>query len=174
MPSSSSAVELWSEQLLHNRLPRWHELPEIELYMDQVVLLVEKYLGLYMPGDEKFITAAMINNYVKNRLLPPPNKKRYGREHLARLISLCLLKQALPIADIRALLSGADENSLPQMYDRLCDGQEKAFAFAVKACRENPEMLTGSAALNMALLACASKTMSQRMLEAAPAEPEAK
>ena len=74
----------------------------------------------------------------------------------------------------RALLSGADENSLPQMYDRLCDGQEKAFAFAVKACRENPEMLTGSAALNMALLACASKTMSQRMLEAAPAEPEAK
>ena len=63
--------------------PRWHELPEFELYMDQVIGLVEKYLRPLYPENKAPITPSMINNYVKQRILPPPENKRYGKKHLA-------------------------------------------------------------------------------------------
>ena len=75
-----------SERYLSFRCPRWRELPELELYMDQVLCILEKNLGLF--GEETdskkeddgqktsvVITPTMINNYVKNKLIPPPEKK---------------------------------------------------------------------------------------------------
>ena len=113
----------------------------------------------------------MINNYVKSKVLPPPVRKRYSREHIAYLVFICMLKQVLSIADIHALLiDGADPALLPQTYDNFCDAQEKAFAFIVQTGREAPQLFTGtiaslnSGALNMALLAGASKTMAQQFI----------
>ena len=171
MNTHSPALKAWGDQVCQHHIPRWRELPQIDLYMDQVVLLVEKFLQLYMPGDDKFITAAMINNYVKSKVLPPPVRKRYSREHIAYLVFICMLKQVLSIADIHALLiDGADPALLPQTYDNFCDAQEKAFAFIVQTGREAPQLFTGtsaslnSGALNMALLAGASKTMAQQFI----------
>ena len=85
------------------RLPAWERLPDIDLYMDQVLLLVDRSLCGFPGYDERGLTASMVNNYVKQGVLPPPVRKRYGREHLACLLMICVLKPALPISAIRAV-----------------------------------------------------------------------
>ena len=62
-------------------IPRWNELPNIDLYLDQLVILLEQYLSNYIENenDEKIITKTMINNYVKNNLMYAPFKKQYSK-----------------------------------------------------------------------------------------------
>ena len=72
------------EKIADFHMPRWEELPEIDLYMDQVIAIAEKYLRPITAEGDNLLTQAMINNYVKNGIVPPPIKKRYGREHMAR------------------------------------------------------------------------------------------
>ena len=86
------------------QLPRWQELPDLELYMDQVLSLTERYLGMDTEHAGRGLTASMVNNYVKLGVMPAPVKKRYTRKHLAYLIMICALKEILPMAEIRALL----------------------------------------------------------------------
>lgn len=81
------------------------DIPSIELYMDQVTTFMERHLEHNKRNDEdKIMTKTMINNYTKNNLLPPPNKKRYTKEHLILLIYIYYLKNLLSISDIQALL----------------------------------------------------------------------
>ena len=96
----------WEEFLHEFRLPVWDELPQIELYMDQVIVLLNEYLSyfVYEGNDEKLITAAMVNNYVKMKLVPAPVRKKYGRVHLAYLIMICTLKQTLSMAVVKKML----------------------------------------------------------------------
>ena len=64
------------EKIIKHHLPRWNELPEIDLYLDQVVNYLEKYLGILSSNDDdKIITKTMINNYVKQGIMPAPEKK---------------------------------------------------------------------------------------------------
>lgn len=109
------------EGLPLSALPRWAELPDLALYMDQVLLLMARYLEACPGTDAKGLTASMVNNYVKLGVLPAPVKKRYGREHLATLVMICLLKPILPIASIRRLLDAQlKEQSLEACYDAFC------------------------------------------------------
>ncbi len=79
-------------------LPRWEELPDIDLYMDQVLKLTDKHFSLL---EIKPVTAAMINNYVKLKLLPPPKNKKYTRMHVAFIFSIAILKDVFEIIQIR-------------------------------------------------------------------------
>ena len=85
------------------RLPAWEALPDFGLYMDQVIVLMERALDGVLPKGE--LTKSMVNNYVKVGLIPRPVGKKYDREHLARLLMICILKQALSMEEIAALLS---------------------------------------------------------------------
>ncbi len=92
----------WGQELENVHLPRWDDLPDFLLYMDQVIALVNDYLAFsHMRPDEKFLTPAMINNYVKLKMMPKPVKKRYNRVHMAHLIIILLLKPVLSIAEIK-------------------------------------------------------------------------
>lgn len=93
----------WLEDLEKFDLPDWESLPELDLYMDQVILLLNRYLSP-MVGEEKYVTASIINNYVRMKVVPPPVKKRYARVHLAYLIIICTLKQSLSISCIQRML----------------------------------------------------------------------
>lgn len=96
--------------LVQNKLPKWEELPDIGLYMDQLVKLLDKYLSIYNEDNEdKLITRAMINNYVKNGLIPKPEKKLYGRDHIAYLLVIGLLKPILSISNIKEILKCQNE-----------------------------------------------------------------
>ena len=95
----------WLDKLSQFDLPDWESLPQLDLYMDQVILLLTRYLSpLERYGEEKAITASIINNYVRMKVMPPPVKKRYSRVHLAYLVIICTLKQSLSISCIQRML----------------------------------------------------------------------
>lgn len=84
------------------RFPEWALLPDLGLYMDQVVTLMDRAFAEPLPGGE--LTRSMVNNYVKAGLLPRPNGKKYDREHLARLLMILVLKQALSMDVVARLV----------------------------------------------------------------------
>ncbi len=114
------------EKILKCHIPRWNELPEIDLYLDQVVNYLEKYLDLVNSNTEdKIITKTMINNYVKQGIMPAPEKKKYNKSHIAYLIVICVLKQVYSIGDIGKLISGTIEYfEIGKAYNRFCANLE--------------------------------------------------
>ncbi len=81
------------------------DIPSIELYMDQVTTFMDRYLSKNKRTEEdKTLTKTMINNYTKNDLLPPPNKKRYSKEHIILLIYIYYFKNVVTISDIQVVL----------------------------------------------------------------------
>ena len=107
-------------------IPRWNELPEIDLYLDQVVNYLEKYLSKYnVNKDDKVITKTMINNYVKQGIMPAPEKKKYNRTHLVYLMVICVLKQVYSINDIGKLISLTIQYfEISKAYNRFCTNLE--------------------------------------------------
>ena len=83
------------------------DIPDIDLYMDQVTTFMESHLksSTRNPAEDKILTKTMINNYAKNDLLPPPVKKKYSKEHVLLLIFIYYYKGILSISDIQQLLS---------------------------------------------------------------------
>jgi len=97
----------------------WEQLPDIGLYMDQVITYLERQLGAFRgPNEEYPITSSMINNYAKAKLIPRTDGKKYGQEHIARLLSVFSLKRVLSVQDIGALFTGLDdEEALRAFYE---------------------------------------------------------
>lgn len=87
------------------------EIPNIDLYMDQVTTFMDKRLrkSTRDPNEDKILTKTMINNYAKNNLLPPPVKKKYSKEHILVLIFIYYFKGILSINDIDTLLKPLTE-----------------------------------------------------------------
>ena len=88
------------------------DIPDIELYMDQVTTFMDSRLknAARNPEVDKILTKTMINNYTKNHLLPPSNKKKYSRNHMILLIYIYYLKNFLSISDIKNLLDPLNEH----------------------------------------------------------------
>ena len=86
------------------------EIPNIDLYMDQVTTFMEEHLSSSKRyPEDKILTKTMINNYAKNRLLPSPDKKKYSKEHMLLLIYIYYYKSILSIGDIQILLEPLTE-----------------------------------------------------------------
>ena len=107
------------------------DIPNIELYMDQVTTFMDEHLESTKryPSD-KILTKTMINNYAKNDLLPPPVKKKYSKEHMLLLVFIYYFKNILSITDIERLLAPLTEkyfNSKEGM--NLQDIYEEVFSF---------------------------------------------
>lgn len=99
-----------SKELANLSFPEWNNMPDIDLYMDQVMTYLERELKpLKVKDDDKILTNSMINNYVKGNLLPAPNHKKYSKEHLSRLFIISSIKQILSISSIEQLLNSGDD-----------------------------------------------------------------
>lgn len=86
------------------------EIPNIDLYMDQVTTFMDEHLAACRRTDEdKILTKTMINNYTKNDFLPPPVKKKYSKEHMYLLIFLYYFKNVLSINDIQKIFKPLTE-----------------------------------------------------------------
>lgn len=86
------------------------DIPNIELYMDQVTTFMDAQLkATKRYNDDKILTKTMINNYAKNNLLPPPVRKKYTKEHILVLIFIYYFKNLLSIKDIETLLKPITE-----------------------------------------------------------------
>lgn len=86
------------------------DLPNIDLYMDQITTFMDSQLAhSKRHEDDKILTKTMINNYAKNNLLPPPEKKKYTKEHVLMLIFIYYFKSILSISDIQSILNPISE-----------------------------------------------------------------
>ncbi len=150
-------------------LPRWEELPDIDLYMDQLIGYLEKKLAFLsladdLADDEKFITSTMINNYVKKKIIPAPEKKKYTKIHLAYLCIIITLKKVFTISQIYALIGNITKlNSLDEAYDNFCNEMESAFDLVFENKTEQKHQKSDTA-LKAAALAYAYKMYAQKLL----------
>lgn len=149
---NSNVNELYKE-ITNFHIPRWNELPDLDLYLDQISSLLEKYLSIYIKNqdkeqdeekiknkdkkrkdkkdkekkDSKIITKAMINNYVNTKILDAPVNKKYNKIHIAKLFVISILKQIYSINDINNLINLALKTSkIETAYDEFCNELEKA------------------------------------------------
>ena len=98
----------------------WDLIPDLGLYMDQVITFVERQCkALFMEGDRIF-TPAMVNNYVKIGLIERPIAKKYGREQLAQLLMICVLKQSISAENMKALVQPPESVSMREHYEAFC------------------------------------------------------
>lgn len=163
-----------SEYIGEFRLPRHTELPEIDFYMDQVISLMNKCLYL-SAGDEtsKLITPAMINNYVKLGIIPPPVKKRYSREHICYLFIVCMLKSVMPISLISYIIETQTKNrSIFELYDLFSEAYENVLKKTDETSKEmleestNKEANAVELALFMAIHASTAQLIAQNAVKA--------
>jgi len=110
------------------RLPRWHEIPSIGLYLSQTIMMIEDWLQTYTEiTHEKVLTKTMVNNYVKEKIIRAPQNKMYDQVSIASLLVISILKSNYNINDISKLISIALEVDNPEAsYNRFCDAIEKA------------------------------------------------
>lgn len=156
------------ELFLNNfHIPRWSELPNIDLYLDQVVTLINSCLSPYIflnddykKNENELLTKTMINNYVKNNLIAAPVKKQYSKKHLARLFVICVLKQVYSMQDISNLINITlkDSNS-EDAYNNFCDLFEEALicTYTKKDFIDKHPVSNISYLLKTVLLSCSYK-----------------
>lgn len=119
-----------SAQMRSLHIARVDEMPRIELYLDQVLSIIGTELAFMYAPDEKIVTGAMVNNYVKQRIVPAPTRKRYTRRHLARLLFVCAFKRVLSIAQIEQIFATglAEHVDIERAYDDICGFLERTLA----------------------------------------------
>lgn len=120
---------------------RPEDIPNIDLYMDQITTFMDSQLETSKRhADDKILTKTMINNYAKNNLLPPPVKKKYTREHMLMLIFIYYFKNLLSIKDIETLFApmtekyfGNDEGlSMTDIYKEVCEFEKNRIDVTAK------------------------------------------
>lgn len=99
-------LKRWETYWRLYRLPAWNEIPNLGLYMEQVIGLMTEYLHVPRTEDseESFVTAAAINNYVRKKVMPKPIKKKYYRQHIAYLLIICTLKYCMSIPTLQIMI----------------------------------------------------------------------
>ena len=162
MSNLRSDLILWSDTLQDFHLPRWEELPNFDLYLDQVITLIEGYLqNLFDEENDTILTAAMINNYVKLKLIPKAEKKRYNRMHIAYLIAITILKQVLTISEVKqgieyqAGINGLKEAAIKAVADHL-KNQDSTFLLE--------GITVQNTAIKMATMSFAGKLVAEKIL----------
>ena len=134
----------WETYLNEHALPSWDELPALDLYMDQVVALLNSYLG-FLPkevGMDAVVTAAAVNNYVRKKIMPAPVKKRYSRIHLAYLLMICSLKQSVSISYIQQMLPPTlTEQQVQDVYNRFAEQQRRTTLYFVEQVNQQASRL---------------------------------
>lgn len=125
------------------------DIPDIQLYMDQVTTFMDSHLSSTRRyPDDKILTKTMINNYAKNHLLPPPDKKKYSREHMLLMLFIYYFKSFLSITDIQTLmepLTGKyfhkkEGYNLESIYNEVMDLEKSQ----VDALKDNVRRLYGT------------------------------
>ena len=143
----------------------WEDLPDIALYMDQLISDMPRQLIRFDEGNA--LTSAMVNNYIKDGLVPRAEGKRYGPIHLGYLTAVVALKQVLSVRDIGALLGAgrATKKSPPELYGYFCQALDQALTDTAQTI--NPESQRedlARMALDFAVRSYANQLACQRIL----------
>ncbi|MCI2059039.1 MAG: DUF1836 domain-containing protein [Oscillibacter sp.] len=159
------------ERLRTQRPVAWEQLPDFSLYMDQVLSYMDRQVLRF--GEDDGLTAAMVNNYTKSGLLPRADGKKYGREHLAYLTCICILKRVMSVRDMGTVLNaelGSGKN-ISDNYESFRDSLDKALNLitdVMEAYLDETDAADG--AIHFALLSYAAGLASDRFLSILRAE----
>ncbi len=167
------------DRLMEDRPTRWADFPDIGLYMDQIISYMPRQLIRF--GDGEVLTSAMVNNYIKDGLLPRAEGKRYARTHLAYLTAICALKQVLSVRAVSYLIHAGGENrDAETLYAYFTQELDKALTETGQALSGDiPEDALPQLALRLALRSYADKLACERVLDilharTAPEKPREK
>lgn len=173
----AAKLRRWEKYLYNFQLPEWDTIPDFGLYMDQIIGLLTEYLD-YLPPEikgDRIITAATINNYVRMKIIPEPQKKKYYRIHIAYLIMICTLKQTLSIATIQSIVPlGLSEDEVRDLYvgyvlrhrmaaDTFVE-QVRAMAAPILRNEEGSEALTSDVIFSTAIIGGFSRLLSEKLI----------
>ena len=160
------ALQDLKSRMEQERPTPWEELPDIALYMDQLVSYMPRQLIRFDQGAP--LTSAMVNNYIKDGLVPRAEGKRYGPIHLGYLTAVVALKQILSVRDIGALLSAGRETGKtpPELYRYFCSALDRALTDTAQAIDpEATEQDLAALALDLALRSYANQLACARILD---------
>lgn len=171
------------DRLVNQRPDSWEDLPDLSLYMDQLISYMPRQLIPLEEGDA--LTAAMVNNYIKAGLLPRAEGKRYGRKHLAYLTAICALKPVLSMKELAELLNAVDSQHIvaEEWYGFFLSKLDASMSAVADSLDEDAgEADLPALALRLALDSYANKLACQRVLAllekqnepAAPPAPDKK
>lgn len=136
---NAEAKRLMADSIRDFHMPRFGELPDMGLYLEQVVKYINSCLS---PLDCLELTPSMVSNYVKKGILGKPVKKQYYAEHIAYLFFTVLAKNMTSIEDIGRLIELQKQSyTLPLAYNYLCDELENRlfFVFGLKGKPNEPD-----------------------------------
>ena len=153
----------------------WEDLPDIALYMDQLISYMPRQLIRFDEGNA--LTSAMVNNYIKDGLVPRAEGKRYGPIHLGYLTAVVALKQVLSVRDIGALMSAgrALEKTPPEQYGYFCRALDHALTDTAQSIDpELPDRDLAKLALELAVRSYANQLACQRILSILQPQEEKK
>ncbi|WP_294533267.1 DUF1836 domain-containing protein [uncultured Pseudoflavonifractor sp.] len=160
-------IEELKRRLAEERPQAWDAFPDIGLYMDQIISYMPRQLIHF--SDEDSLTSAMVNNYIKDGMLPRAEGKRYNRTHLAYLTAICALKQVLSVRDASRLIgAGVDfpEKDTRGLYEYFRRELDRALTETAESLDENlTEDRLPALALGLALRSYADKLACQRVLD---------
>ena len=154
------------ERMEHERPAQWHELPDIALYMDQIISYMPRQLIHF--DDSEALTSAMVNNYIKDGLVPRASGKRYGPLHLGYLTAVCALKKVLSVRDMGILIKAGEARTQEpeELYRYFCGALDRALTDTAanldgEAGREDLAKM----ALDLALRSYANQLACARILD---------
>ncbi|QHI71766.1 DUF1836 domain-containing protein [Aminipila terrae] len=151
--------------LKEQRPNNWEDIPDIDLYMDQVLnYMVRQHIGL---ESGESLTSAMVNNYIKKELLPRAKGKRYERKHVAYLTAICLFKQILSVDSTKELLkSQLSDEDIKTFYEKYCIKLDQEYNAVAEKIDENmTKQDISELVLELAISSYAQKIACERLLE---------
>ncbi len=168
-------IEMY-ENILEFSFPEYNELPELDLYMDQVISLIDMKLSAFADESGKTATPTMINNYVKQKIINPPVKKKYSREHIARLFMVFVLKRVFSVSETdRLLKSLLKDDSTEKVYTEFCKHIEYAVKVVFTESEKNVEKISenkNAKLYSACALAFATKIYAEKLINNIPKEDE--
>lgn len=153
------------ERLSAERPADWENLPDIELYRDQVLSYMKRQHSLQPENAQ--LTGAMINNYIKSGLLPRANGKKYTKDHLVYLTAICSLKHVLSMGETDALMKLQPEVAdARKFYEEYLIMMENAFCdTAERLDGESSKAELAATALQLAISSYAQKLACEKILD---------
>ena len=177
----------WDKFITDYHLPEWNAIPDLGLYMDQVIVLLEQYLS-FIPAPtgtkERFVTSSTINNYVRLKIMPAPVKRKYHRVHIAYLIMILTMKQSLSISDVQKVIPPMDssEDEVLSVYEdysekfrRLAlffNQQVQSGAEGIHASEQSSDNAVELLVIESALIAGFSKILAEKLIRLCGADTE--
>ncbi len=177
----------WEDYLNHYKLPTWKEIPDIGLYMDQVIALLGQYLDFIPVEDQKDkpVTPTTINNYVRLKVMPAPSKRKYYRIHIAYLIMIFTLKQGTSIHALQKLLPStlAEQEVVCTFYNSYVERLQLVGTYFTAQTRNatkglldpeaGEEVSVEDVVIQTILMSGFSRIMAEKLLHLEDANPEA-